>query len=122
MNQRGAVMQTKAEVETVVKTYALQVKAELGDKLSSVILYGSYARGDFEVGSDVDVMILLNVPHEQINDYFNVIVDIACELESEMEHTLIISPTIQSVEIFEKYKGASGFYKNILAEGVRISA
>lgn len=30
-----------------------------GDKLSGVYLYGSYARGDYRKGSDVDVMILL---------------------------------------------------------------
>ena len=31
-----------------------------GDKLKSVYLYGSYARGDYRQGSDVDVMILLS--------------------------------------------------------------
>ena len=30
-----------------------------GDKLKAVYLYGSYARGDYRSGSDVDVMILL---------------------------------------------------------------
>ncbi len=31
-----------------------------GDKLKAVYLYGSYARGDYRQGSDVDVMILLS--------------------------------------------------------------
>jgi len=30
-----------------------------GDKLKAVYLYGSYARGDYRKGSDVDVMVLL---------------------------------------------------------------
>jgi len=30
-----------------------------GDSLKGVYLYGSYARGDYRPGSDVDVMILL---------------------------------------------------------------
>ena len=30
-----------------------------GDKLKAIYLYGSYARGDYRQGSDVDVMILL---------------------------------------------------------------
>ncbi len=30
-----------------------------GDRLKAVYLYGSYARGDYRHGSDVDVMILL---------------------------------------------------------------
>jgi predicted nucleotidyltransferase len=31
-----------------------------GDRLKAVYLYGSYARGDYRKGSDVDVMILLS--------------------------------------------------------------
>ncbi|MBK9005899.1 MAG: nucleotidyltransferase domain-containing protein [Anaerolineae bacterium] len=31
-----------------------------GDTLKAVYLYGSYARGDYRDGSDVDVMILLS--------------------------------------------------------------
>jgi predicted nucleotidyltransferase len=31
-----------------------------GNRLEGVYLYGSYARGDYREGSDVDVMILLN--------------------------------------------------------------
>ncbi|MBI5822600.1 MAG: nucleotidyltransferase domain-containing protein [Chloroflexi bacterium] len=38
-----------------------------GDKLKAVYLYGSYARGDYRQGSDVDVMILL----EDYRDYWN---------------------------------------------------
>lgn len=30
-----------------------------GDRLEGVYLYGSYARGDYRSGSDVDVMLLL---------------------------------------------------------------
>lgn len=30
-----------------------------GDKLKEIILYGSYARGDFTDGSDIDLLILL---------------------------------------------------------------
>ena len=31
-----------------------------GDRLKGVYLYGSYARGDYRPGSDVDMMILLS--------------------------------------------------------------
>ena len=113
-------MKTKREVEAVVTEYASRVKALLGDKLEAVILYGSFARGDYEDGSDVDVMVLVNVPQDQQKEHWDIIADIAFELG--WEHNLLISPILQSVEIFERYKDASGFFKNVLSEGVRISA
>ena len=46
-----------------VRKLMKELKAALvriyGDKLKGVYLYGSYARGDYRTGSDVDVMILL---------------------------------------------------------------
>ena len=113
-------MQAKKEIEIVVSTLALQIRAALGDKLNSVILYGSYARDDFEEGSDVDVMVLIDVPQDQVIDYRSVVTDIAFELG--WAHNLLISPIVQSSEIFDRYKNASGFFKNVLAEGVSISA
>jgi len=34
----------------------------LGDKLEKVIIYGSYARGDYDHESDIDFFILADVP------------------------------------------------------------
>jgi len=34
-------------------------RESLGDKLDRVILYGSYARGDYNANSDVDIMVLV---------------------------------------------------------------
>ena len=99
-------MKTKKEVENIVSTLALQIRAVLGDNLNSVILFGSYARGDYEEYSDVDVMVLLDVPKEQVNLYRKTIYGKASELE--WEHDMLISPVIQSSETFYKYKNASG--------------
>ena len=35
--------------------------------LNAVILYGSYARGDYTEDSDVDIMILVDMPEEEIS-------------------------------------------------------
>jgi len=40
-----------------------------GDKLKAVYLYGSYARGDYRQGSDVDVMILLKTYRDYWKEY-----------------------------------------------------
>lgn len=37
--------------------------------MKSVILYGSYARGDFMPDSDIDIMILLDLTDMEIKDF-----------------------------------------------------
>ena len=52
------------EVEEKIKKIMSEVYEELiklfGKKIERITLYGSYARGDFNLESDVDIMILLN--------------------------------------------------------------
>ncbi len=50
---------TPANVSTAIKELKEGLVRIYGDKLKAVYLYGSYARGDYHQGSDVDVMILL---------------------------------------------------------------
>ncbi len=52
----------------------------LGDKVYKIILYGSYARGDFNSESDVDIMILLNCSEEETVLYRNDVCMIASRL------------------------------------------
>ena len=60
----------KAKVPAKIRKLMKELKEGLvriyGDKLKAVYLYGSYARGDYRPGSDVDVMILL----EDYKDYW----------------------------------------------------
>lgn len=54
----------KAKVPVRIRKMLKEFKEGLvhiyGDKLEELYLYGSYARGDYRQGSDVDVMILLS--------------------------------------------------------------
>lgn len=54
----------KATVPARIRKLMKELKEGLvriyGGQLKAVYLYGSYARGDYRRGSDVDVMILLN--------------------------------------------------------------
>lgn len=53
----------KAKVPAKIRKMLKELKDGLvsmyGDRLKGLYLYGSYARGDYRQGSDVDVMILL---------------------------------------------------------------
>ncbi|MCL1999483.1 MAG: nucleotidyltransferase domain-containing protein [Turicibacter sp.] len=90
----------------------------LGDKLDKIYLFGSYARGDFDHESDIDYMIVANLPHEeacrQLLPLHSQIHDFAYDFN------VIVSPCITSCEMFSKFADASMFYKNILTEGCEI--
>jgi uncharacterized protein len=64
-------METALRINSAIKTIILEFKTELqalyGSRLSDVILYGSYARGDFDSESDVDLMVVL--ADEQVDTY-----------------------------------------------------
>ena len=50
----------------VLKKYVEDVHKIYGDKLRTIILYGSYARGDFGPDSDIDIMILVDLSDDEI--------------------------------------------------------
>ena len=52
--------------QEIMKEFAREVGRILGDSLSKIILYGSYARGDYHDGSDMDLMILTNLTDDEI--------------------------------------------------------
>jgi predicted nucleotidyltransferase len=53
------IMKVPAHIRKLMKELKEELVCIYGDKLKAVYLYGSYARGDYRSGSDVDVMILL---------------------------------------------------------------
>ena len=84
-----------------------------GDRLKAVYLFGSYARGDYHKGSDVDVMIVLDT----YQSYWEELVRSA-ELASDLslQYDVTISRTIMTEEQWKK--GDLPVPRNVRAEGV----
>ena len=45
-------------MQSLIDQYVEEIKRIYGSHVKQIILYGSYARGDFRPDSDVDIMIL----------------------------------------------------------------
>lgn len=106
-------------INEIVLTFAKQVKEILGDSLSKIIVYGSYARGDFNDRSDIDIMILVTLDGQQIKKIENDILDLAFDIDMEMG--IEISPIIKNEEEYEYWVEDLPFYRNIRKEGVLIA-
>ncbi len=103
-------------VNIEIQKFIDEIKKILGERLKKVILYGSYARGDYNKKSDVDIMILTDLSFEEIEDYRDKISDIAYDIE--LNTGIILSPVIKNIEKYNSRINFVPFYKNVEKEGV----
>lgn len=102
--------------QEVLMTFAQGCRKILQGDLSKLIVYGSYARGDYREDSDIDVMILTPLSNQQIEKVENAIFDLAFDLE--MESGIVINPVIENEAHYQYWLGALPFYNNVEREGI----
>ena len=98
-------------IHNIIYQFSQQLKDIMGSKLIKVIVYGSYARGDYNSSSDVDVMILVKMSDNEIKKIENQVYDLAFDIE--MDTGVDISPIIKNEEQYEYWLDTLPFYKNI---------
>ena len=100
----------------IILEFSRQVKQILGKNLTKVILYGSYARGDYTENSDIDIMILTTLTDMEIEKIENNIYDIAFDFQ--MKYFVDISVIIKNENQFNYWLGTLPFYDSVQREGV----
>ena len=101
---------------TLLEQYTEILKEIYGKHLKAVILYGSYARGDFRPDSDVDIMILVDMSDLELKAYGQQLSYMTYDFN--MDHDLDIKPIAKSEAHFNKWIVNYPFYSNIHKEGV----
>jgi len=115
------VINVPKRIEDTIQEFIKSVNNLLNDRVKKIILYGSYARGDFSTGSDIDIMILTDLTDEEIIEYRDHISDIAFDIESDNDFDIMLSPLIKNIDKFNYWLEALPFYMNIQKEGVVLS-
>ena len=108
-------------VEKAIEEFVNKVNKLLGDKVKKIVLYGSYARGDFNDSSDIDIMILTDLTDDEMYKYFVKISNIAYDIEWDNNFDIEINPLLKNIDRFNYWLEALPFYMNVQKEGVVLS-
>ena len=102
-----------------IKNLVYQMKnimiAHYGSRLKFVVLYGSYARGDFRKDSDIDLLVVLDNLESEYKE-----IDVLTELKTDLmlENEIFISTNPTTLEKF--IDSDLIFYKNVRKQGILI--
>jgi len=112
----------RQQLDKILSSIARYSRETFGDRLEAVILYGSYARGDYDAESDIDVMVLVDIENEALSIYEDGFSELTSQLSLEDDDCTTISLLLNSWPHVEKWLPHVPFYQNVMREGVRISA
>ena len=113
--KEGTIMDN---IQNILHLFSRSVVGIMGKNLSKILVYGSYARGDYNENSDIDVMVLTSLSESEIESIEDRLYDIAFDFM--MEYGVHISVIVKNEEHFRYWLGALPFYDNIEREGIEI--
>ena len=65
-------------------------------QIDQLVLFGSRARGDAAPDSDMDILVIIDKPTEDIEEYIS-----SCAWEAGFEHGMVIVPVVYSKKEWE---------------------
>ena len=102
------------ELSSAVKSIVKYVKRAFDGYLESIILYGSYARGEQTEDSDVDIAVRLKNGYSK--DVYDGLMSYVAEKELECGKVLSVIDIDSSK--YDEWKNIMPFYRNIEREGI----
>ena len=111
-------MCTRNQLNILTSEIVHEYRRVYGKSIDSILLFGSYARGDEDNESDIDIVAIVHgdrlVLQEQLKDIW----DSSAELG--LANDIVISPTVIPYDEYMKYKDILPYYTNISKEGLVI--
>jgi predicted nucleotidyltransferase len=108
------------DLKPLLKDVYTNVKQIYGDDLVKLILYGSYARGDYNEDSDVDILALVKCDDKAVREYNNKLVRSLSELDEK--YSALISVMTNTMDYFNYWKDDMPYFKNVIKDGIEINA
>ena len=108
------------EIKILLKDIYCSASQIFRDKLIASILFGSYARGDYDSESDMDVALIVSCKRDELKDYQDALVKEMSRLT--MQYGVLVNFTEIPDDEYKKYGDALPFYRNVHQEGVYLSS
>lgn len=109
-------MSTKIINSPIADEFKRELRAIYGEGLADLIMFGSYARGDFRADSDIDFAIVLKDPATRTAAEIFRLAPLSAELS--LKYGVIVS--ILPVSEQKLQTSGQGVYESIRREGIRI--
>ena len=100
---------------SAARDYAQRATSALGEKIDSIVLYGSVATGHARPDSDIDVLVI--APDSK--SIYEALSSISAEQAYETRSAFLLSDVfLDRYEFVELQKVRSPFIKNVMADGI----
>lgn len=106
-------------IQESINRFVRECTKILGKRLKKIILYGSYARGDYNNSSDIDILVLTDYKPSQFYSVLKKISNMTYDIE--LDNNVILIPLINNIKTYNDEIDAIPFYSNIQKEGVVLS-
>ena len=87
-----------------------------GQSIKNIVMYGSFARGDFDDESDIDFAAIVVGERQELQKKLEEVWDKASDIG--LEYDAVVSPVVIPYEEFLEYKDKLPYYRNIDKEGI----
>ncbi len=87
-----------------------------GQAIKNIVMYGSFARGDFDDESDIDFAAIVEGERQVLQEQLEKVWDKASDIG--LEYDAVVSPVVIPYEEFLEYKDKLPYYRNIDKEGI----
>ena len=87
-----------------------------GQAIKTIVMYGSFARGDFDDESDIDFAAIVEGERQVLQKQLEKVWDKASDIG--LEYDAVVSPVVIPYDEFIQYKDKLPYYRNIDKEGI----
>jgi len=110
-------MCSQEELQQITRLVTESYQHVFGSEIVDIYLYGSYARGDEQADSDIDMVAIVNGSRKELQEKIKQVWDDSADIG--LKYDVVISPVVVPYLEYQQYKEKLPYYRNIDREGVK---